>query len=117
MMKYFKMRHLLLTFAIVVFANGTAAAELGNTHKNAGIGCADCHGKGKPKEAAPMFACLQCHDTKELADTTKDIEPTNPHKNRHNGTETNCNTCHHQHKPSENACLGCHERWEFKKMP
>ncbi len=111
---------LILTVAIALFANGAAAvdtAQLGKTHAKAGVSCANCHGTKKPKEAALMYACLQCHDTKELAKTTKDIKPTNPHENRHNGTETNCSTCHHQHKPSENGCIACHERWEFKKLP
>ncbi|WP_258405204.1 cytochrome c3 family protein [Shewanella mesophila] len=119
-MKFLKMYQLLLTFAMVFCVNGVASAEaveLGKLHANAGLNCSDCHGDVKKKQPAPMFACLQCHDTQELAATTKDVQPTNPHKNRHNDTETNCNSCHHQHKPSENACIGCHPRFEFKKLP
>ena len=119
-MKLLKIHPLLLTFAMIICVNGAVAKEtvqLGKLHESLGLSCSDCHGDLKKKEPAPMFACLQCHDTKELAATTKDVKPTNPHQNRHNGTETNCNSCHHQHKSSENACIGCHQRFDFNKVP
>ncbi|WP_119969301.1 cytochrome c3 family protein [Shewanella japonica] len=113
-MNKFILQNILLAMALTVFANGAIAADksLGNTHKAAGVECSDCH-ETKPPQAVPMFKCLECHDTKDLAETTKNVMPTNPHENRHFSTETDCTYCHNQHKASENYCGGCHLRFDF----
>jgi len=99
-------------------AAGTAAkGQAARTSKNAGQGitCAQCHGKATKKVAVAMQQCLGCHgDTKELAARTAQVKPTNPHENRHFGTEADCNRCHHEHATSENLCLPCHLRFGFK---
>ena len=99
-----------------VFASSAFAAEviqLDQFHASKGVTCADCHGENNQREAVPMIKCLECHDTKDVAAATADLKPTNPHNNRHYGTETDCNYCHHQHKKSENFCLPCHVRFHF----
>ncbi len=98
------------------FAGRVLAAEavqLDQFHASNGVVCADCHGDQAQREPVPMIKCLECHDTKEVAAATAELKPTNPHNNRHYGTETNCNYCHHQHRASENFCTPCHLRFEF----
>lgn len=99
-------------------AAGTAAkGQAARTSKHAGKGitCAQCHGKAAKKSVVAMQQCLGCHgDTKELAARTAQVKPTNPHENRHFGTEADCNRCHHEHATSENLCLPCHLRFGFK---
>jgi hypothetical protein len=82
-------------------------------HAGNDVACTDCHGDNTQREAVSMLTCLECHDTAALAETTADVKPTNPHKNRHYSTEADCNLCHHQHKKSENFCLPCHVRFDF----
>jgi hypothetical protein len=84
-------------------------------HAERGVTCVQCHGKATKKEAVPMAQCLGCHgETKDLAARTAKVKPTNPHENRHFGTEADCNRCHHEHAKSENLCLDCHLRFGFK---
>ena len=113
---------LLVLLMIALSGGGPAAAETAtkgkaartSKHADRGISCAQCHGKVTKKEAVPMQQCLSCHgDTKELAARTAKVKPTNPHENRHFGTEADCNRCHHEHAASENLCLPCH-RFNFK---
>ncbi|QQX81020.1 cytochrome c3 family protein [Shewanella sp. KX20019] len=114
-MKKLTLHNIVLALALGFFASGAIAADsqlLEVTHKAAGLVCNDCHSKNK-KEQVRITKCLECHDTQALAETTADFEPTNPHKNRHFDTETNCSYCHHQHKESENYCSGCHLRFDF----
>lgn len=112
----------LLALFLAAGAPGLGAAETApkakaartSKHADKGITCVDCHGKAAKKEAVPMRKCLSCHgDTQELAAKTAKVKPTNPHENRHFGTEADCNRCHHEHAVSENLCLPCH-KFAFK---
>lgn len=103
-------------FANGIYAKSTAEKQvvaLDEFHASVDVKCADCHGDENQREAVPMIKCLECHDTTELAEKTADVTPTNPHENRHYGTEADCNLCHQQHKKSENFCLPCHGRFDF----
>lgn len=84
------------------------ADALARVHAAAGVGCAQCHGKAAKTAPVEMDRCTSCHPTKELAAQTAGVKPRNPHENRHYGTETDCNRCHHQHRASENFCGSCH---------
>jgi len=110
-------------FLGVVLASAVQAANtartndegLGRLHAASGVKCAGCHGNAKKPQAVPMEQCLTCHgDTTALAAKTASVKPTNPHESRHYGTEADCNLCHHQHRKSENFCLDCHPRFDFK---
>jgi len=84
-------------------------------HSAQAIGCQDCHGKVKKQTPVQTTKCLECHgDTKALAERTAKVKPTNPHDNRHYGTEGDCAFCHREHAKSENFCLPCHDRFDFK---
>ncbi|WP_434086724.1 cytochrome c3 family protein [Shewanella mesophila] len=48
-----------------------------------------------------------------MAKKTANMQPTNPHKNRHFDTETTCSNCHNVHEKSQNYCEGCHARFNF----
>jgi hypothetical protein len=112
---------LLVLLLVTLSGGGLAAAGKASKgartskHAGQGITCAQCHGKSAKKEVVPMQQCLGCHgDTKDLAVRTAKVKPTNPHENRHFGTEADCNRCHHEHATSENLCLPCHQRFGFK---
>ncbi|QIR15629.1 cytochrome c3 family protein [Shewanella aestuarii] len=115
-MKKLTLRHIMLTLALGFFAN-TATADstslLDQTHAAKGVKCASCHGKAETREPVTMMKCVKCHNTEKLAKQTKDFKPTNPHDNRHFGTETDCANCHKVHEKSENYCSGCHVRFDF----
>lgn len=96
----------------IVFAADTTS-RLDAYHAENGITCADCHSNESKREAVGMLKCMECHDLEELAEATAEIQPTNPHNNRHYSIQTDCNYCHHQHQKSENFCLPCHARFEF----
>ncbi|KFZ39182.1 flavodoxin [Shewanella mangrovi] len=116
-MKNFKLFNIILAAALTVFAGSTMAKSdtlLDQTHFSKGIKCASCHGDAQPREAVTMMKCVKCHNTEKLAKKTKDMKPTNVHNNRHFGTETDCLSCHKVHQKSENACVSCHPRWDFK---
>lgn len=109
--------NVILAAALTVFAGSTmakTATTLDQTHFAKGVKCATCHGTSQPREAVTMVTCIKCHNTKKLAQKTKNLKPTNPHDNRHFGTETDCLHCHHVHKKSENYCATCHQRFDFK---
>ncbi|WP_144212955.1 cytochrome c3 family protein [Shewanella donghaensis] len=115
-MKKLSLRNIMLCLALSVFASGAMAKSstlLDQTHAAEGLKCASCHGKAQIREAVTMTKCIKCHNTKKLAAKTKDVKPTNPHKNRHFGTETDCANCHKVHQKSENYCSGCHVRFDF----
>lgn len=116
-MKAISMYKLVFALALALALGGGAfaadATQLDQFHAGKGVSCADCHGDDNQRAAVPMIKCLECHDTKDVAKATADLKPTNPHDNRHFSTETDCNYCHHQHKPSENFCTPCHLRFEF----
>ncbi len=108
---------IVLSLVLSVFAGNALAAKssplLDETHANAGIKCASCHGKTETREAVTMMKCVQCHNTKKLAEKTKNVQPTNPHKNHHFDTELDCASCHNVHEKSENYCGSCHLRFDF----
>jgi hypothetical protein len=80
----------------------TTAVLLADTHKKAGVECADCHTETPPAVETPTSVCLGCHkDYKERAASS--VDPHNAHV-----TFENCGDCHHSHKTSENQCLSCH---------
>jgi len=104
-----------LLAAASLAATTPARAARTSKHAGQGITCVQCHGKGAKKGAVPMRQCVGCHgDTKDLAARTAQVKPTNPHQNRHYGTQADCNRCHHEHAVSENFCLPCHTRFTFK---
>lgn len=114
-MKNLTLLNIMLSLVLSVFASCAMAGDstlLDQTHAALGLECNDCH-TTKPRQAVSMLKCVECHDTKELAEATADVKPTNPHKNRHFSTETDCSYCHHQHKKSENYCGSCHLRFDF----
>ena len=113
------MKNVTIIFSLVlgIFAGSAIAKEkesvlLDQTHIAKGVKCASCHG-AEERQAVPMLKCVQCHNTKKLAEKTADVKPTNPHKNRHFDTETDCSKCHHIHKKSENYCVSCHQPFNF----
>lgn len=115
-MKNLKLFNIILVMALSFFASATFAKSqplLDQTHLEAGIKCASCHGKAEQREAVTMMKCVKCHNTEKLAKKTENFEPTNPHKNRHFGTETDCTNCHKVHEKSVNYCTGCHNRFDF----
>jgi len=109
--------------AALVGAARSPVAEAGSKARNAllskhadhAIGCPGCHGKMKKQPVIQTAKCLECHgDAKALAERTAKVTPRNPHNSRHYGTEADCRLCHREHATSENFCLPCHERFEFK---
>lgn len=99
--------------AVYAASDKKEAVALDQFHAGMDVTCADCHGDDVQRQPVPMVKCLECHDTKDLAEKTAAVEPTNPHENRHYGTEADCNLCHHQHRKSENFCLPCHVRFDL----
>ena len=91
------------------------AGTLAASHASKGVACGQCHETPNPQPVA-MLKCVTCHDTKATAARTAKVTP-NPHDNRHFGTEADCNSCHHQHKMSENLCVNCHPRGFNFKVP
>jgi hypothetical protein len=92
---------------------GSVPPLLANVHASKGVQCATCHETPTP-QAVGQAKCLACHSDKALAVKTANVKPTNPHDSRHFGTEADCNSCHHQHKASQNLCLDCHPRFTFR---
>jgi hypothetical protein len=75
---------------------------LADTHKTAGVECADCHKETPPASEVSTEVCLTCHaGYKDVAASS--IDPHNAHV-----SFTRCGDCHHAHKASENQCLSCH---------
>lgn len=119
-----KLRSASIVLFLSLFVGGAAHAAgpskfseegLGKPHAASGVKCGDCHANVKKPQAVPMEKCLSCHgDTKTLAAKTANVKPVNPHESRHYGTEADCNLCHHQHRKSENFCLDCHNRFDFR---
>lgn len=98
---------------------------LDSLHREANVGCKDCH-RVSPIESArelvayvtsnyknplrqrelPMEDCLYCHrGYASLAQQTSHLEP-NPHAS-HLG-EIGCGSCHRAHRESELFCHQCH---------
>jgi ribosomal protein L37AE/L43A len=114
-MKNLTLFNIMLSLVLSVFAGNALAKDtlLDQTHFAAGVKCASCHGKAETREPVTMLKCVKCHNTTKLAAKTENVKPTNPHKNRHFDTETNCSNCHNVHQKSENYCVGCHPRFDF----
>ena len=105
-----KKRILLTPFFVVIlllFIFGLVAqALLEDRHGKARITCEGCHKENPPSKKVPTAVCLGCHGPySKLTQETKRVEP-NPHDS-HEG-EIDCDRCHHNHKPTENYCAGCH---------
>ena len=83
------------------------SSNLGDKHKNAGVGCESCHKENPPSKLVPMQICLECHggDYGKLAEQATKVTP-NPHDS-HLG-KAQCEFCHHAHKSSEYYCAKCH---------
>jgi DnaJ-class molecular chaperone len=82
---------------------------LSHLHGLAGIGCEQCHGKGKTMKPVKQEKCVSCHGSREaLVAKTEQVKPANPHTSPHYGSTLDCNFCHHQHGRSENLCEQCH---------
>jgi hypothetical protein len=80
---------------------------LGGRHKGKGVQCTDCH-KGKPpKENIPTTTCLDCHKDVLKFSGKAGESKINPHDNHMQMTD--CQMCHHTHKPSEDKCRSCHD--------
>lgn len=76
-------------------------------HKDRGLDCAACHKETPPSQAVPSAVCKNCHDPEKLAmKSAEKLGRQNPHDN-HLG-DIPCESCHHGHKPSEDACAKCH---------
>ncbi len=117
-MKTTTIHMLVFAFAFTLLLGATSAlaadaVQLDQFHAQQGVTCNDCHGDQAERQPVAMIKCLECHDTADVAEATAELKPTNPHNNRHYGTETNCNYCHHQHQKSENFCTPCHLRFTF----
>lgn len=68
------MKNVTIIFALVlgIFAGSAIAKEkesvlLDQTHIAKGVKCASCHG-AEERQAVPMLKCVQCHNTKKLAE-------------------------------------------------
>jgi hypothetical protein len=115
---------LVLLCAAIGFGAGAMAQKSKSTpatpvvamdkHGAKGLPCQTCHANPKKPQPVAMDKCVTCHEPKALAQKTANVKPTNPHESRHFGTEADCNSCHHQHKPSESLCADCHPRFNFK---
>jgi fumarate reductase flavoprotein subunit len=81
---------------------------LADRHKDRGMECSACHKESPPQKAMSSDVCKGCHDPEKLAIKSADkLGRQNPHDN-HLG-DIPCESCHHAHKPSEDACAKCHQ--------
>lgn len=94
--------------AAAAAANYNAPGTDANMHQQRGVGCADCHGKGK-QTFVTADRCLSCHGPLDtLVQKTSTVRPINPHESPHWGRGMECNVCHRQHEPTINWCSHCH---------
>ncbi|MGZ5874323.1 MAG: cytochrome c3 family protein [Bradyrhizobium sp.] len=85
------------------------------THRAAGLKCAQCHQQQPPRLAPSVSTCLACHgDQAALANRTSGASP-NPHAPPHlpSGEIQICGECHHVHRKSEVSCNTCHREFHF----
>lgn len=96
----------------VMSVSYAADAPMGaDRHVAKGLTCQNCHGEDLKNPKFPDEAtCTQCHNKDALAEKTKDLPGTNPHKAPHNG---DCINCHLQHEAPEDYCAQCHQ-FNFK---
>jgi len=104
--------------------------HLDNIHKQANVGCKQCHDYPVSAEVTSGFKflvgnytvdaegklmpitytndmCLKCHISYEHVAKQTDFLPKNPH-NSHNG-QMACKTCHVSHGKQINYCSQCHD--------
>lgn len=98
------------------FTSWAASEFMDNLHAQAGISCANCHGKELPKAESTLTnqQCLVCHgsvDELALKTEPKDFKDRNPHKS-HLG-EIACTVCHKAHQESKVYCLECHQQFKM----
>lgn len=92
-------------------ASAQVVRPLTDAHRDLEVKCANCHGDEPPVAAAPMRACLRCHDSYDVvAARTAKLNP-NPHKS-HLGA-LRCSYCHSSHGEPKLYCAECHQ---FKDM-
>jgi Cytochrome c3 len=125
---FFQMKQILANIAItIVMVIATAATMAGHqllandqrllieTHRAAGVTCAQCHEEQPPRLPSASSTCLHCHgDQDALANKTGNANP-NPHSSPHlavNETQ-DCNDCHHVHRRSDVSCNACHRDFYF----
>jgi hypothetical protein len=105
--------------AAVTLASGILYANdrplLIETHRAAGVECAQCHREQPPKLPPANAVCLGCHGQQQaLASKTSAASP-NPHAPPHlaEGETQVCTDCHHVHRRSEVSCSTCHPDFYF----
>jgi hypothetical protein len=108
------------TAVVLLLVGDVSAAQpatpLLTKHQTAGVTCASCHPETPPATAVRATTCLGCHgDAAKLAAATWRTTP-NPHASPHlvAPAPPQCDTCHHLHRPSENACIQCHQGFGFE---
>jgi hypothetical protein len=84
-------------------------ALLGDRHKAAKISCKQCHKESPPKEPVSTAVCLGCHKDYAKPPANVATGKPNPHTSHPGQGFTQCNVCHHAHKPSEDGCKPCHD--------
>lgn len=100
----------LVLCAVIASGRGWAQEKkfLADRHKEKKLDCSACHRETPPAKAAASEVCKGCHDPEKLAmKSAEKLGRQNPHDN-HLG-DVACETCHHAHKPSEDACAKCHQ--------
>ena len=99
----FRIGSLFLLLVCTGMAWGAEKPLLVDKHRAAGVECVQCH-QDKPGVPVPTVVCKSCHaNLSEVK--TKDGLP-NPHTAHK--TFSDCASCHHVHKASENQCESCH---------
>lgn len=96
--------------AALISGHGWAQQKkfMADIHKDRGLDCSACHKETPPAKAVPSEVCKGCHDEEKLAMKSGDkFGRQNPHDN-HLGAIP-CESCHHAHKPSVDACAKCHQ--------
>lgn len=107
---------MLTCFIFIAAAAISSQAEeqyiIKETHKEAGLSCADCHMTDKPEKKAKASVCIDCHESYQVvAERTKSLKP-NPHDS-HQG-ELRCTYCHSSHGEDKLYCNQCHELNDYK---
>lgn len=95
-------------------ASLTGKLSLSHVHLLSGVGCDKCHADVNKPEPVSAKVCAGCHDPERVLAATAKSEPANPHDSPHEGQNSDCNECHHQHSKSENHCEQCHSEYDFK---
>lgn len=106
-------------FALLAACTTAAWAQQGGPllekHAKGGVNCARCHAEVPPSAPVATAACTACHgDAAALAKRTARAIP-NPHASPHltASDPLRCESCHHVHRPSQNACVACHQEFAF----